>query len=75
MKGRKIVAGILAGFLFLTVFGLEKGTAGVCEKALLKCGVDAAMSGILSLSPLAFAVFSSACVMGYEWCLLYYLSL
>ena len=46
--------------------------AGVCERALEACLIDAVFGAILSLSPGVLFAFTASCIMGYEWCLLYY---
>ncbi len=52
-----------------SVFASEKE---VCDKALVKCGVDAVIAGILSGAQ-TFLLFYSGCLMGYSWCLKYYM--
>lgn len=43
----------------------------VCDKALGKCGIDAAKAGLFS-GPQAFLTYYAGCMMGYSWCLKYY---
>jgi len=42
-----------------------------CENALIKCGVDAAIAGLVS-GPQSFLAYSAGCLIGYYWCLKYY---
>jgi hypothetical protein len=51
------------------VFASEKE---VCDKALIKCGVDALIAGVLSGAQ-TFLLLYSGCLMGYTWCLKYYM--
>jgi hypothetical protein len=69
-KGKAILSGLLV-FIFLISAFAPALDAGVCERALQKCMVDA---GIAGLTGGAFAGFSWAalCLTGYEWCLHYY---
>lgn len=43
----------------------------VCEDALKRCTTDAVISGLLS-GVQSFLVYYSVCLMGYSWCLKYY---
>ena len=46
--------------------------ARACENALERCLVDAVFAAIVSLNPGVLFGYAAGCVMGYEWCLLYY---
>jgi len=68
---RFVVAGLIICLMVgsTSVFASDKGA---CDKALVKCGVDAVIAGILS-GPQTFLLFYSGCLMGYSWCLKYYM--
>ena len=42
-----------------------------CEKALGKCAIDAGIAGLTG-GPIVFALWSSGCLMGYDFCMRYY---
>jgi hypothetical protein len=68
---KRVLTGTLALlmiFLFLTPHQLS---AGVCERALAKCGIDALLTSLLS-GPEIGALYLSGCLLGYSWCLQYY---
>ena len=67
-----ILVGLLALVFLLSAFApsLE---AGVCERALQKCTVDAAIAGITGGIVAGFA-WGAACLAGYDWCLRYYMN-
>ena len=72
-KGIRILVGALVFSLVLGVVmapSLHAGRA-VCEKALARCGADALIAGLTG-GPLAFALWGSGCLMGYDFCLRYY---
>jgi len=69
-KGSAILAGVLV-FVFLISAFAPSLDAGVCERALQKCAVDAAIVGITG-GFIAGLVWGSACLSGYDWCLRYY---
>ncbi|MFC2157907.1 hypothetical protein ACFLT9_08735 [Acidobacteriota bacterium] len=46
--------------------------AKVCESALERCLIDAVFAAIVSFNPGVLFGYGAGCVMGYEWCLLYY---
>lgn len=77
----------LLGILILSIFSLTIGanelSAGVCEKALMRClaeagaaGLGATMGGAAAGMPwiglLVWAGQSGFCIDGYFWCLAYY---
>ena len=72
-KGRRIMVGALVLTLFLGVIVTPSLHASLadCERALAKCGADAAIAGLTG-GPLAFALWSSGCLMGYDFCMKYY---
>jgi hypothetical protein len=74
-KGRKISKVLAAVSVFL-ILGFVVTSAGwadtTCEKALVRCLVDAAVATILS-GPETGAAYVLGCLNGYTWCLLYYL--
>lgn len=68
---------VLTGVILLLIFMVatpQALTAGVCEKALEKCILNAVLAGLFSLSPTVFTYFSASCLMGYSFCLSYYLA-
>jgi hypothetical protein len=69
-RGKVILVGVLVFVLFISAFApsLE---AGVCERALQKCAVDATIAGITG-GIYAGLAWGSACLAGYDWCLRYY---
>lgn len=67
----KITAWILPLLLLILAFSPAPVSAGVCEKAVAKCGADAVLAGMLS-GLQTFIFFSTGCIMGYTWCLQYY---
>ncbi len=70
-RGFVAVGLIFCLFLFgPSLFASEKEE---CDKALVKCSVDAVIAGILS-GPQTFLLFASGCLMGYTWCLKYYVA-
>lgn len=71
-KRAKIFAGILCLLIIVQALSPVSASGGVCEKALGKCGADAAIAGLLSGFQ-TFAFYSSGCLMGYSWCLEYYM--
>jgi hypothetical protein len=69
-RGKVILVGCLA-LIFLVVALVPSSQAGVCERALQKCAVDATIAGI-SGGLVAGLAWGSACLAGYDWCLRYY---
>ena len=74
-KHHRITAALTL-FLFLTALThlplLAQDNTEICNKALLKCGIDAVIAGLLSsMATLGFTVMG--CLIGYDWCLKYYL--
>jgi len=47
--------------------------AGVCERALQKCAIDAAIAGITG-GAFAGLSWASLCLAGYDWCIRYYVN-
>lgn len=73
-KNEKIseaVAVLLAVVILAFAAGPSARADDVCERALVKCLVDAAVAAVLS-GPEAGAAFALACLNGYTWCLMYY---
>ena len=68
----KFLAGFLALLLISIAFTPHTLNAGVCERALAKCGIDALLSTLLS-GPEIGALYYSGCLLGYAWCLQYYI--
>jgi hypothetical protein len=71
LSPKKLVA---AGLIFsLVVFCSSPVLASkeVCENALTRCGVDALIAGLFS-GPQTFMAYYAGCLMGYSWCLRYY---
>jgi hypothetical protein len=66
-----VVTGLIICLIFwsTSVFASEKEA---CDKAFVKCGVDALIGGFLS-GPQMFLFIYSGCLMGYTWCLKYYM--
>jgi len=73
-KKRKSGAILIGGLVFLMLLSMATLSldAGVCERALAKCGVDAVIAGI-SGGPGAGVIWGIGCLAGYNWCLLYLL--
>ena len=72
-KGSRLLIGALVFSLLLGVVSAPSLHAkrAVCEKALAKCAVDAMIAGLTG-GPLALALWSSGCLMGYDFCMRYY---
>lgn len=65
---------VVVGLIFsLVILCSSPGFASkeVCENALIKCGVDAVVAGLIS-GPQSFLAYSAGCFIGYSWCLKYY---
>lgn len=43
----------------------------ICERALQRCAVDAVIAG-MTAGPLAFSLYGTGCLMGYDFCMRYY---
>lgn len=67
---KTIAAGIFIA-LFLWFLTAVPALAGDCEKGLVKCGIDAAISSLLGGIQSGLMYFTG-CLIGYEWCLEYY---
>lgn len=75
-KKRTAKSFIVAGLIFCLILWSTSVFASeneACDKAFVKCGVDAVIGGILS-GPQMFLLIYSGCLMGYTWCLKYYVS-
>jgi len=50
-------------------------SAGICEKALARCGASLIFPGIIGviLAPATVVAGATACLSGYSWCMAYYL--
>lgn len=60
-------------FLWGTALISASVEPGECEEALRKCFGTVFLSMFLSaFNPFVLALSTSSCLMGYEWCLLYY---
>ena len=59
--------------LFVGIFLVSSGFASedVCKEAMNDCLLDAVVAGLFS-GPQTFLVYYSACVIGYTFCLKYY---
>ena len=71
-RGKVILVGLLV-FVFMISALAPALEAGVCERALQKCAIDAAIAGI-SGGVIAGLAWASACLAGYDWCLRYYVN-
>ena len=71
-KGNTILVGVLVLIFLISVFAPSLD-AGVCERALQKCAVDAAIAGITGGFVPGLA-WGSVCLAGYNWCLHYYIN-
>jgi len=66
------VAAVLA-VLYAAPIQARENTS-ICTNALVKCGVDAVVAGLLS-GGTAMALTAMGCLIGYDWCLKYYMPL
>jgi len=73
-KASKVLPAVLIVLILVPGFNPAWGTDAICEKALVKCLVDAAVATILS-GPEAGAAYVLGCLNGYAWCLTYFLEL
>ncbi len=74
IKSKKIVltaAFILLAAVITAVPVHAAENTNVCNKALLKCGIDAVIAGLLS-GGTALLLISMGCIIGYEFCLKFY---
>lgn len=74
-KNKKNIVRVACGLLLvLLVQGLFSAAleAEVCEKAFERCMADALFTAVVSLNVGVLVGFSASCLMGYEWCLIYY---
>jgi hypothetical protein len=63
------ITAVLAA-LYVAPIQARKSTS-ICNNALLKCGLDSAVAGLLS-GGTAMALTFMGCLIGYDWCLKYY---
>ncbi len=63
---------ILACFLLFMAGAPLQMRAGLCERALRRCAVDAAIGGLFG-GGVVFLAYSGGCIAGYDWCQRYYL--
>ena len=71
-KGNAILLGVLV-FVFVFSAFTPALDAGVCERALHKCAVDAAIAGVTG-GVITGLAWGSVCMAGYDWCLRYYVN-
>ena len=71
-KSTAILVGVLFFILLISAFATSLD-AGVCQRALQKCAVDAAIAGITG-GVLYGLAWGSVCLAGYDWCLRYYVN-
>jgi hypothetical protein len=72
-KGSRILIGALV-FSLLTgvVFAPSlHASRAICERALSRCAVDALIAGLTG-GPIAFALWGTGCLAGYDFCMRYY---
>ena len=71
----KRIASTAALILVLTVLAqvpvFAQDNTAICTKALLKCGIDATIVGLLS-GGTTLLLTLMGCVIGYDFCLKYY---
>ncbi len=65
-----ITAGVMIGLMFAMGLAAAPALAGNCERALIKCGIDAAIAGLFGGLQSGLTYFSG-CLIGYGWCLDY----
>jgi hypothetical protein len=72
-KANRIMIGALAIVLLMGVVATPSLHASLadCEKALARCAADAVIAGLTG-GPLVFSLWSSGCLMGYDFCMKYY---
>ena len=72
-KGSRILVGALVFSLLMGVVFAPSlhANQAVCERALARCALDAMIAGLTG-GPLAFALWGSGCLMGYDFCMRYY---
>ncbi|MFC2166053.1 hypothetical protein ACFLT2_13790 [Acidobacteriota bacterium] len=70
-KSNVILVGVLV-FIFLISAFAPSLDAGVCKRALYKCGIDAAIAGATG-GVITGIAWGSVCLAGYDWCLKYYI--
>ena len=72
-KGSRILIGALVFTLLMSVVSAPSlhASRAVCERALTRCAADALIAGLTG-GPLAFALWGSGCLAGYDFCMRYY---
>ncbi len=77
IKSKKIIGAaacvLLVGILSVVPVYASDNTA-VCNKALLKCGIDTAIAGLLSGGTVMW-LMTMGCLIGYDFCLKFYVEL
>ncbi|TET66397.1 MAG: hypothetical protein E3J56_14480 [Candidatus Aminicenantes bacterium] len=68
---KKIMVVALVLFIFVYAAAPSLQANAGCVGALRKCSVDAVIALIFA-GPHAFLLYYSGCLMGYTWCLKYY---
>jgi len=68
-KAGTFLAGALVLLMVVSV-AAPSLQAGMCERALAKCGIDATVAGVTG-GPGAAALWGVGCLAGYHWCLRY----
>ena len=71
-RSKVILVGLLV-FVFLISGLVPSMEAGVCERALQKCAIDAGIAGITG-GVIVGLSWAAACLAGYDWCLRYYVN-
>ncbi len=74
IKSKKIVltaALVLLAAVLTAVPAHAMDNTGICSRALLKCGIDATIAGLLSGGSVMLLI-AMGCVIGYEFCLKFY---
>lgn len=78
MRRNKVFKGALAASLVLAVIAVNgfipmelEARVGLCEEALGRCAMDAAVAGLMGGAH-AFGAYAAGCLLGYSWCLEYY---
>ncbi len=78
MREKKVLKGVVAAALILVVIAVSgffpldlEARVGLCEEALGRCAMDAAVAGLMGGAH-AFGAYAAGCVLGYSWCLDYY---
>lgn len=67
----------LIGFILVMILGTSislhaQDNTDICTKALQKCGADAIVTTLFA-GPLAGLEYFGGCLVGYDWCLKYFI--